>query len=170
MTKGSSSSGKLIGRALLVGKRVAAEDSNVLAADGLQVELTNDPYAAIAELAGRPLVYRALVLPLPQLFSEELALVRVVKRRFPHVQVIASEVPAQMIRSDELRRLGFDAILSSTALQPLGAATKIEAVVHTAAHMPVQKSSGDSEPVLTAEELRALLSDDALPASGTESR
>ncbi len=162
MIKGTPNSGKLIGRALLIGKRVPSQDAQLLAAEGLQVELASDPYAAIAELAGRPLVYRALVLPLPQLFPEELALVRVVKKRFPHVQTIASEVPEKMIRSDELRRLGFDAVLSEK-LRLLASPVKAEGFTPR----PVQISAGDSEPVLTAEELRALLSDDTLP-SGAE--
>jgi hypothetical protein len=162
MIKSPPNSGKLIGRALLIGKRIPSQDAQLLAAEGLQVELATDPYAAIAELAGRPLVYRALVLPLPQLFPEELALVRVVKKRFPHVQIIASEMPEKMNRTDDLRRFGFDAILAGT-LQPFASPTKIEVLIPRT----IQKSIGDSEPVLSAEELRALLSDDTLP-SGTE--
>ena len=162
MIKSPPNSGRLIGRALLIGKRIPSQDAQLLAAEGLQVELTTDPYAAIAELAGRPLVYRALVLPLPQLFPEELALVRVVKKRFPHVQIIASEVPEKVNRTDDLRRFGFDAILSE-ALQSLATPAKSEVFTGR----PIQKSVGDSEPVLTAEELRALLSDETLP-SGTE--
>jgi hypothetical protein len=164
MTKSPPNSGKLIGRALLIGKRIPSKDAQLLAAEGLQVELTTDPYAAVAELANRPLVYRALVLPLPQLFPEELALVRVVKKRFPHVQIIASEVPEKLNRTDDLRRFGFDAILTET-LQSLASPAKLEVLTPRT----IQKSVGDSEPVLTAEELRALLSDETLP-SGTERR
>lgn len=200
MSIGSPNSGKLIGRALLIGTRAAQEDSDILARQGLQVELSAEPYAAMAELASRPLVYRALVLPLSQLFPEELALARVVKKRFPHVQIFASEVPAR-ISGEELKRLGVDAVLNETGLNGLGHSAEESGLARTAGpargragsptnfsdvgagelkgerrtngenerNAPMATSSGgDSEAVLTAEELRALLHEDPLPPSGTE--
>ncbi|HEY1685967.1 MAG TPA: hypothetical protein VGG19_14475 [Tepidisphaeraceae bacterium] len=167
MINKTNNPGKLIGRALLIGKRAAAEDAELLAQQGLQVELSHDPYAAVAELSSRPLVYRAVVVPMPQIFPEELSFIRVVKRRFPHVQVIASEVPERKL--EEMRKLGVDAILLDTEIRVLtpAAPPKVEPQI-----APVQKSVSvnDSQPVLTAEELRALLSDGPFPSSGTERR
>ena len=42
---------------------------------GFECAEVDDPYAAVAELHRRPLVYRALVLSLASLFREELGLV-----------------------------------------------------------------------------------------------
>src|SRR5206468_5521173 len=48
----------------------------------------DDPYAAMAELGRRPLVYRAMILSLNGLYREELPLVRAVKRHWPHIEKI----------------------------------------------------------------------------------
>jgi hypothetical protein len=157
MSKSSPTSPKVIGRALLIGRRVAADDADALAELGLQVELSADPYAAMAELTSRPLVYRALVLPLPELFPEELVLARVVKTRYPHLQIIATDVPDRANRADELRQLGIEAILSDGRLHPIESASKSEVA-------PSSTEKPTPEPVLTAEELRALLGDESLSA------
>jgi hypothetical protein len=154
-----STSGKVIGRALLIGRRVADDDADALVELGMQVELSADPYAAMAELTSRPLAYRAVVLPVPELFPEELVLARVVKKRYPHLQIIASDVPEGSNRLEELRREGIEAILSAGRLRPIEAAPKSEP-----APPPAENAKSAPEPVLTAEELRALLGDDSLSA------
>ncbi|HWB54836.1 MAG TPA: hypothetical protein VG722_11610 [Tepidisphaeraceae bacterium] len=154
MPQSDPTSGKIIGRALLVGRRIADDDAAALAVLGLHVEMSPDPYAAMAELTSRPLVYRTLVLPIPELFPEELALAQVVKTRYPHIRIIASDVPEQSARLEDLRRFGIQEILSDGRVQP------IVAPAPESPSPPVEKSKSSPEPVLTAEELRALLDDD----------
>ena len=54
-----------------------------LARAGFQCAELDDPYAAMAEVCRRPLVYRALIISLNSFFKEELGLIEAIKRRFP---------------------------------------------------------------------------------------
>src|SRR3954451_12097155 len=76
------------GRALLVSNPAARADvRDTLARLGYGCAEADDPYAAMAELCRRPLVYRALILSLGGLYREELSVISAVKRRYPHVEV-----------------------------------------------------------------------------------
>src|SRR4051794_16564783 len=76
------------GRALVVGGPTNRPQPVALLQQlGLTCAEVDDPYVATAELVKRPLVYRALVISLASVFREELGIIAVVKRKFPHVDV-----------------------------------------------------------------------------------
>src|SRR5207302_5412481 len=73
------------GRALLVGSdSCRPAPLRLLRQLGFHCEEAQDPYAAMAELARRPLAYWALVLSLNSLYREELPMIAAVKRRWPN--------------------------------------------------------------------------------------
>src|SRR5881392_3088214 len=76
------------GRALVVGGATnRPEPVALLKQLNFTCAEVDDPYAAAAELLKRPLVYRALVISLASVFREELALIALAKRKFPHIDV-----------------------------------------------------------------------------------
>jgi len=155
------------GRALVVGTPSNRPGAiAILQQLGLSCAEVDDPYAAAAELARRPLVYRALILSLASLFKEELAIVGMIKRRMPHVEVWVTHTDGRQAALAEAMRLGADGLLSEEGLHRIagGAAVteKVAAprpttskIIHT--EEDVEDPSAPNEPVLTADELRALL-------------
>jgi hypothetical protein len=157
-----------IGRALIVG--MGSSRSQPLAAMQ-RLEFTcaeaEDPYAAAIELFRRPLVYRALVFSLTSLYREELALIGTLKRRLPHLDIWLTHIDSRQSALAEAMRQGADGLLgedgalhrmalpqtSDTAARPT--VTEYSATGATSAHDVDEMASG--EPVLSAEELRALL-------------
>jgi hypothetical protein len=144
----------------------------------------DDPYAAAAELARRPLVYRALILSVAGLYREELALVLTVKRRFPHVEVWLTHTDGRHAAMAEALAHGADGLLSDDGLHRTASEAPVVTAPppprtlvapyaasepdHTAQRTPepaapAQRRSAPEpepalgEPVLTADELRALL-------------
>lgn len=146
---------------------------------GYQAGEAEDPYAAMAELCRRPLAYRAIVLSLQSLYREELALIAAVKRRFGHVEVWLAQTDGRPAALAEAMRLGADGLLSEEGLHrfSLPEAPPPQPPAEPAALRPQPPASppptpeptrpapsmnevlGGHEPVLTAEELRALLQD-----------
>jgi hypothetical protein len=146
------------------------------------------------ELARRPMVYRAMILSLTGLYKEELQVIQAVKRRFPHVEVWLTHIEGRGASLAEAMRLGADGLLADDGLHRTGAgAFPVETVADaprallnlpTPAPGPIQEQlppppaprEGDfdntddaniAEPVLTADELRALLQEQpAMPPSG----
>src|SRR3954471_9248872 len=105
------------GRALLVSNPAARADVRAtLARLGYGCGEADDPYAAMAELCRRPLVYRALVLSLSSLHREELGLISGVKRRFPHVDIWLTQTDGRQAALAEAMRLGADGLLSGEGL------------------------------------------------------
>jgi DNA-binding NarL/FixJ family response regulator len=157
-----------IGRALIV----ASPSSRQQPAASLQrlgytcVEV-DDPYAAILELCRRPLVYRAIILSLTSLYKEELAVVQTVKQRFPHIEVWLTQTDGRQASLAESMRMGADGLLSDDGLHRIAITAAADSsapvpvsIVHT--NEPEEEDSMESEmgigePVLTADELRALL-------------
>lgn len=106
-----------VGRALLVagaGNRAAALD--ILRDMGFGAAEIDDPYAAMAELCRRPLVYRALILSLASLYREELSIIPAVKSRFPHVEVWLAQTDGRQAALAEGMRLGADGLLAEDGL------------------------------------------------------
>jgi hypothetical protein len=168
-----------------------------LARVGYQCAELEDPYAAMAELCRRPLVYRALIISLNSFFAEELPFIAAVKRRFPHIEIWLTDIEGRQAALAEALRLGADGLVSDDGLhriagprlespmlrrpdaqdepeveleeapppaQPPGqepAQEPLSAEPPAAADQPLTGSMG--EPVLTAEELRALLQDQPMP-------
>jgi hypothetical protein len=175
------------GRALVVGNASSrAEPLGTLQRMGFGCAEMEDPYAAMIELCRRPLAYRALVLGLSSLHREELGIIPGVKRRFPHVDIWLTHTDGRQAALAEAMRLGADGLLSGEGLHRIavGAAdpalfegsdpiplpvteptpqpvpTPPAAALRAA---PVDDGSAPGEPVLSADELRALLQEQPAP-------
>jgi hypothetical protein len=188
------------GRALIVGNAPGrAEALATMQRIGYGCAEADDPYAAMAELCRRPMVYRAVILSLSSLHREELALIPAVKRRFPHVEIWLTHTDGRQSALAEAMRLGADGLLSGEGLHrvaiPAGgvvtyvpgpavepAATMLRVELSQAAEAPEaelqpaaspageaeagnadEESNAIGEPVLSADELRALLQEQPLP-------
>lgn len=141
----------------------------------------DDPYTATLELSRRRLVYRALVLSLGSLYREELALITTVKRRMPHLEIWLAHTDGRQAALAEAMRLGAEGLIDDEGLHRIATPSETQER-HVAAHelIPTQPPPAQTveqipdplevpiaEPVLTAEELRALLQDQtAMPPSG----
>jgi hypothetical protein len=170
-----------IGRALVVG--TSSSRSQPLAAMqtlGYTCAEIDDPYAAAAELLKRPLVYRAIVLSLTSLYREELTLIGTLKRRLPHVDIWLTHTEGRHAAMAEAVRLGADGLLGEDGAlhrllqhpqsaqqpsqsEPTPTAAPIAADAEPVAqHLvdPVDADMPSGEPVLSADELRALLQEE----------
>ena len=178
------------GRALVVGNASSrAEPLETLQRMGFGCAEIEDPYAAMIELCRRPLVYRALVLSLSSLHREELGLIPGVKRRFPHVDIWLTHTDGRQAALAEAMRLGADGLLSGEGLHriavgaadpaPFGPSDPIPLPVSDSVPQPVaapqpaerpavphDEAAALGEPVLSADELRALLQEQPAPPLG----
>ena len=113
-----------------------AEHANLLRQQGFTCQEADDPYQAMLELSRPAAVYRALVVSLAGLYREELPLIGAVKRWLPGVEIWLTNTEGRVAAMAEAMRLGADGLLAADEFP-----------------------SGAGEPVLSAEELRALLQD-----------
>jgi len=168
-----------IGRALIVASPSSrSQPAAVLERLGYTVAEVDDPYAAMLELCRRPLVYRAIILSLTSLYKEELAVVQTVKQRFPHVEVWLTQTDGRQASLAESMRMGADGLLSEDGLHRIAitAAAESSAPAPVPVAQPDERDEEDSmesdmsigEPVLTADELRALLQEQ--PSVGNDER
>ena len=169
-----------IGRALLIGSPACrSAPLNTLQRLGFTCAEIDDPYSAMAEICRRPLVYRAIILSLASSYREELALIHSVKRRWPHMDVWVTQTDGRHAALADAMRLGADGLLSEdglhrTAIAGGGAAdsgyARAEYGAPAAAPISVvppvdtereaaEMEAGENEPILTADELRALLAE-----------
>lgn len=164
------------GRALIVGSAdCRAMPMSTLQRLGFSCAEVDDPYAALIELAKRPMVYRALVLSLGSVYREELPLIATIKRSFRHVDVWLTQADGRLNALAEAMRLGADGLLTDDGLHRT-ASTDASPIAPTssAPASPFSRGTGKTgvdephpddfdldpspgEPVLTADELRALL-------------
>ncbi len=178
-----------IGRALVVGNPGSrSQPLNTLQQIGYGCAEMDDPYAAMTELCRRPLVYRALILSLSALYREELALIPAVKRRFPHIEIWLAQTDGRQAALADGMRLGADGLLAEDGLhriavlvappvsslggptnaistQPLPASVTESPAEPNRATDAIE-GTGMGEPVLTADELRALLHEQPSPPIG----
>jgi len=164
--------------------------------DGFECGECDDPYTATLELARRKLSYSALILSLASLYREELALIATVKRRFPHLEIWLAHTDGRLAALAEAMRLGADGLLDDEGRHRIAAQPTHETVVYQSMPIsslgaappdpPKHPMSRDSdaergvpelngstgEPVLTADELRALLQDQPPmpPSAATEEK
>jgi DNA-binding NarL/FixJ family response regulator len=123
----------------------------------------DDPYSAMIEICRKPLAYRAVILGLNSLFREELAIVAAIKQRFGHIEVWLTQTDGRQSSLAEAMRLGADGLLGEDGLHRVAVMPAVEPVA--AAVTTIEEESAPeepaelpmSEPVLTADELRALL-------------
>src|SRR3954470_15124426 len=162
------------GRALIIGSpSCRTAPLNTLQRLGFTCAEIDDPYSAMAELCRRPLVYRALILSLASLYREEMALIQVVKRRWPHVDIWLTQTDGRHAALADAMRLGADGLLSEDGLHrtaiaggPSGEsmfARSGQSYAPVSVVPPVDPDRdvtdaemAGNEPILTADELRAL--------------
>jgi len=180
------------GRAIVVGS-AGCRGSAVQTLRGLGFATieADDPYSAAAELSRRSMTYRAMILCLNSLYREELAFIGSIKHRYPHIDIWLSQTDGRAAALTEALRLGADGLLSDDGphrfamTEHAGANTGGQAASGTNSPTPQPKPVARPEgaeqprpmvkifaeapiadPVLTADELRALLQEPARP--GTE--
>ncbi len=127
----------------------------------------DDAYAAVLDLCRRPGVYQSVVLGLTSLFREELAVITTIKQRFPAVEVWLTQIDGRPAAMAEAVRLGADGLLGEDGLHRIALTAPAVALVQPAVLPPPTVSPAPeppadddprvSEPILTADELRALL-------------
>jgi hypothetical protein len=136
----------------------------------------DDPYAAMAELCRRPLVYRAMILSLSGLYREELSIISAVKRRYPHVELWLAHTDGRQAALAEAMGLGADGLLDEDGLHriamngspsdttpTLAPLDDLERVADSITTSPTTRAQDlddeltPDEPLLSSEELKALL-------------
>jgi DNA-binding NtrC family response regulator len=161
----------------------------MLRRDGFDSHCIDEPYTAMVELLARPLVYRAVVLSLQGLYREELSIIRAVATRLPHVEVWLTHTDGRQAALAEAVRLGAVALIAEDGLHRIAEESadaaehaKLNALAAQSANAhrqeltdtlaatreaiedntPISEMAGD-DPILTADELRALLADPPSP-------
>ena len=113
---------------------------------GFECVESDDPFAAMLEICRRPLAYRSVVISLQSLYGEELAVIGAMKRRFPHLDIWLAHADGRQAACAEAMKLGASGLLGEgdSCAEPEPARVS---------------SAADNGPVLTPQELRALLDD-----------
>jgi hypothetical protein len=149
---------------------------------GFAATEADDPYAAMTELCRRPLVYRAVILSLASLYREELAILPAIRSRFPHVGLWLAHTDGRQAALAEAMRLGADGLLSDEGLHrlanpaPPGPAapaappepSHADALLATTATADESHDAHAPGPILTADELRALLHEQSPVSPGDD--
>jgi hypothetical protein len=159
-------------RAVVVASQASQTELRT-ALEGLGFEPTcfDDPYGAFAHALTHAVGLRAFVVSLQGLYREELSVLASVRDRLPHVDRIVAHTQARQTTLAEAVRCGAVTLLDDQGLHPLSP----DAPAPTLASLPNFGSDpvpteGDStgsrdpepadfDPLLSAEELRALLQD-----------
>jgi hypothetical protein len=165
------------GRALIIGSpSCRTAPLNTLQRLGFTCAEIDDPYAAMAEVCRRPLVYRAIILSLASMYREELPIIQSIKRRWPHVDIWLTQTDGRHAALADAMRLGADGLLSDDGLHRTAIAGSASESLYSrseagsgawpvSAVPPVDPADSadpdmsDNEPILTADELRALLAE-----------
>lgn len=152
---------------------------------GYEVDRCEDPYAAMLELCRRPLVFRSVVLSLQSLYREELQIISAIRRRFPHISIWLTHTDGRQTALAEAMRLGAEGLVGEDGLYsftepspapvqtaPATGYRRAPTPTHVAEppHEPEKpppaskiSSASAHEPVLSADELRALLGEEDHP-------
>ena len=167
------------GRALVLAAASAREDiRSQLFTNQLDSEFTDDPYQALAMLVARPLAFQAVVISLQNLYRSELSLIKVIRERLPHLDVILTHTDGRAAALAEAMRLGATELLGEDGLHRFAEPSKSKPddeskledsnehheLLDSNADDPIDTNPPDEEnhlhePILTADELRALLQD-----------
>ena len=158
------------GRALIVGQTAYRQaPAGTLQRRGFSCTEVDDPYEAMVYLCKRPLFYSTLVLSLNSLYREELSIIAAIKRRFSHVDVWLSDTDGRQAALAEAMRQGADGLFAEDGLHRIAggsAGSNDPAAANPATDFPkapvaaetaVPDPEKTADPLLTAEELRALL-------------
>lgn len=185
------------GRALLVGNAATRPQvSEGLFRLGYTCGEVDDPYGGMAELCRKPLAYQAVILSLASLYREELPVIRAIKRRFPQIEVWLAHTDGRHGALAEAMRLGADGLLDDEGLhrvalggmavnddagpgrssapammEPVRIAAPDETAGADGAGMEDSDVDASTEPILSADELKALLQEQpSMPQAGEEDR
>ncbi len=168
-------SSRSLGRAIAVGNAACRQAIlAVLAREGQTAFETDCPYQAMAELSRKPQGYRMVILSLQSLYREELGIIAAIKAHCPDMDVWLSQTDGRTSALADALRLGADGIMANDGLHrlsppvdkspvPAAAPVATPPTVGAAREMvnrpnePVMSVTSTDDPVLTADELRALL-------------
>lgn len=78
-----------------------------------------DPYAALLELLRRPMAFRAVVISLQKIFPTEIALIKTLRERLGHIDVVLTHTDGRAAALAEALRLGATALLDADGLHRL---------------------------------------------------
>ena len=157
-----------IGRALVVASASArAQSLKILTQLGFECGESDEPYAAFVELCNHRLAYHALVLSVASLYREELSIITTVKRLLPHVDIWLTQTDGRQAALAEAMRLGADGLLAEDGLHRIAPGsdrnTMQRAQNNRSPTHALRAAEMDEvpigEPVLSSDELRALLQD-----------
>lgn len=190
MSATSAATSRPNGRALIVGQPVFRNvPSATLQRRGYACTEVDDPYQAMVHLCKRPLFYSAIVLSLNSLYREELPIISSIKQRYHHIDIWLSDTDGRqaalaeamrqgadgLFAEDELHRIAGGTHAAGTAEPVSGAGKEIlgkeglgkeaEEMAKVPAKAVAEPASSEKsgDPLLTAEELRALLQDTPNP-------
>ena len=167
------------GRALIVGQtalRIAP--TMALTKQGYVCTEVDEPYDAMVTLCRRPLFYSAVIFSLNSLYREELLIISSIKRRFSHIDIWLSDTDGRQAALAESMRLGADGLVADDGLHRIATAppqpATEESDIPASANSPPTDQPAESslprensaDPLLTAEELRALLQESPGPSAG----
>src|SRR5436190_24241770 len=100
------------GRMLIIANQaMQTQPMQTLQQLGLECHAVSDPYSAMAELLAAKANFRGVVLSLQSLYREEIALVRTLKRRLPHLEVWLAHTDNRQAALAEAMRFGADGLL-----------------------------------------------------------
>lgn len=158
--------------ALIAGPTTRDQHAETLMRAGYDVYGFDDPYDAMLAICRKPLVFRAVTLSLQGIYLQELAIIPVISRRYPHMRLVACDTHGRRAAFDRARELGVTDQLDGGGIRPVENAKKRDpgtvrlSNASTDLPMPPGLTSAeaaalaepiDDGPLLTPEELRALL-------------
>jgi hypothetical protein len=134
----------------------------------------DDPYEAMVHLCRRPLFFSTVILSLNSLFREELSMIASLKQRFSHVEVWLADTDGRQAALAEAMRQGADGLVAPDGFHRVGSAMPVISQPIPATSVPTPPDPAPptdepqqaeptgaleplGDPLLTAEELRALL-------------
>jgi hypothetical protein len=144
---------------------------------GIPCAEADDPYAAMLLVCQRPNHYAAVVLSLYSLYREELQIIPALTARFRQLPIWLTHAHGRQAAFDEAIRLGAKGLLDINGAHPITegapsvaapAASNPPDEIDPAADeqsdeaaVSIRNGIGIDEPVLSADELRALLEDES---------
>jgi hypothetical protein len=156
---------------------------------GFECHVAPDPYSAMAEISSPTNTYRGIVISLQSFYREEITLISAIKRRYPNVEIWLTQTDGRQAALAEAMRLGSDGLLADDGLHRIASPQNVPDILpisqpppqpipltqNESEHAPetnhlIPDDSSVGEPVLTADELRALLQEQPSmpPAAGSD--
>lgn len=147
---------------------------------GFCLDQTNDPYQAMLRLCRLGRDFTCVILSLNGLYLEELRMIAAIKTHLPRLEIWLSNTDGRQAALAEAISLGADGLLAADGLHRIGAGVAhtgqkpAEIVAKPTAPRripqapPAVATPSPNEPILTADELRALLED--LPTAPVAAR